>query len=119
MCNRFSYLRRRPSERFGGRTARPLKVYETVQVCTVGNNYVEVLLGRYKGVWVVGYNYRVGTLGGYAAPCLKFGWFESRQDAELYMLGELLNWLEPYGLVKQAICERIFAVRKKEIAFSI
>ncbi|MBR2862427.1 MAG: hypothetical protein IKB97_02545 [Bacteroidaceae bacterium] len=117
MCNKFSYLRRSPNERFGRRTARSLKTYETIRVCEVGHNYVEVLLGRYKGVWVAGYNYSVGTLGGYASPSVKLGWFDSRQDAELYMLGELLNWLEPYGLIRRAICERIFKVRQMELKF--
>ena len=119
MCNRFASLRHKPTVRFGRRPYPNATNYETVRVVEVGGNYIEYSVARFRGVWVCGYSYRIGADGGRSLPNVRDGWFDNRRNAELYILGDLLDRIQPYGHIRRALFEKMQSIRQLELDFDV
>lgn len=109
--NPFGYLRRAPIRSVDNE----LETFEVIKVYEEGDHYFTLHVGELDGVWLAGYDYSMGTKGGYARPCLSFGYFDTREAALVYTLGMLIVDLHLYGKIKRALVEKLNEFRQMEM----
>jgi len=63
--------------------------FETIVVYLKDREDIKVRIGIQDGVWTAGYSFHIGDSGGSRNPGRKWGEFASKDDAILYVLGEV------------------------------
>lgn len=113
--NPFGYLRQGSCKQMETGKVE-IEEFERITVYEEGGNYFVLHVGELQGgIWVAGYDYSLGTTGGYARPGLSWGWFESRAAALVYTLSALIVNLHLYGKIKRALVERLNEFRQMEM----